>query len=326
MKEISFINLNKNRWSKFEKQLQQKQAISPDDLADNFILLTDDLSYARTFFPKSGIVNYLNSLSAKAHSLIYQSKKEKGSRLIKFWTKELPIALYNARKEFLLSFFIFIASFILGVIGSNMDDNLIRLILGDDYVNNTLDNIARGNPLGVYGQMSPILMFLKISSNNIFVAFLVFLLGVFSPLGTAFILFRNGIMVGSFLAFFFQQALGGVASITIMIHGTLELSAIILAGGAGILLGNSILFPGSYPRKHSFIKGVQNGVRIMLGLVPFFILAAWIESYITRHYHTMSKSIAILIICSSIFIIIAYFVIYPYYLHKKLKPTQNENI
>ncbi|TCO10769.1 stage II sporulation protein M [Natronoflexus pectinivorans] len=322
MKEISFISLNKARWSNFEKQLDSPGSISPDDLADQYILLTNDLSYARTFYPESGIVDYLNGLSAKSHSLIYRNKKEKSSRLLSFWIKELPIALYEARKDFLWSLIIFSISIVIGVAGAIADSHLIRLILGDAYVNMTLDNIAKGDPLGVYGKMTPFLMFLSITFNNVYVSFVAFLFGVLTPLGTAYVLFRNGVMVGSFITFFFQQSLGTVASITIMIHGTLELSAIVLAGGAGILLGKSILFPGTYTRKDSFLKGVRRGTKIMLGLVPFFVIAAWVESYITRHYNTMSTLSAILIIALSLGIILWYFIIVPYYVYRKTNSNE----
>lgn len=311
MKEIAFINKNKMRWNAFEAQLGRNRNPDPDELADHFIQLTDDLSYARTFYPQSPIVDYLNGLSVKAHTIIYRNKKEKGARLLDFWISELPLSIYNARLDFAWSLLIFVCAMLLGALSAYADDNVVRLVLGDQYVNMTLDNIQRGDPMGVYAQMMPAEMFFKITINNLYVSFVVFLFGIFTPLGSAFIIFRNGIMVGAFLSFFFQRSLGGVSSMAIMIHGSLELSAIVLAGGAGILLGRSILFPGTLPRRESFVRGVRKGTKIMLGLVPFFIVAGVLESFITRYYMTISFITNVIIIISSFVFVIWYFIIYP---------------
>src|SRR5690554_3930813 len=94
-------------------------------------------------------------------------------------------------------------------------------------------------------------------------------------------------MMEKFLAFFFEQSLGLVSLPTILLHGTIELSAIVLAGGAGILLGRSILFHGTYPRAYSFWKAARRGVKIILGLLPYFVLAAFLEFYFSsRRQHT----------------------------------------
>lgn len=325
MKEITFIKLNKKRWEDLETQIGSKITINPDNLADSFIQLTDDLSYARTFFPESNIIQYLNGLSAKTHALIYRNKKEKSSRLRTFWTSELPLALYDARKHFFWSLLIFLIAAVIGGISAWNEDNFLRIILGDQYVETTLDNIEKGDPMAIYKSMDPVPMFLMITANNIYVSFLAFIFGIFTAAGTAFILIKNGIMLGAFQVFFMKKSLFTVSSLAIMIHGTIELSAIVLAGGAGVLLGNSILFPGTFPRLVSFKMGVLRGTKILLGLVPFFIIAGFLESFITRYYNTMSLVANLLVIVFSFVLIIGYFVIYPRYVYlRTLTYRKNE--
>ena len=318
MKEISFININKKRWSAFDDQISKKGSISPDDLASNYILLTDDLSYARTFYPESGVVSYLNSLSSKAHALLYRNKREKSYRLIRFCTTEHPLTHHTARKDFLSALLIFVGAFLLGLVSSIGENDFVRVILGDAYVNMTLDNIAKGDPLGVYGMSNPLQMFFFIAYNNIRVSIIAFLFGVFTPLGTSIILVRNGIMVGAFLSFFFQFSLGEVSAMAVLLHGTIELSAIVLAGGAGILMGRSLLFPGTYSRKLQFVRGAVEGSKIIIGLIPFFILAAIIESYVTRHYNEMAVWLELAVIVVSFALIVFYFVIYPIIVHNNI--------
>jgi uncharacterized membrane protein SpoIIM required for sporulation len=174
----------------------------------------------------------------------------------------------------------------------------------------TLENIERGNPLAVYGKMNEGDMFFAITFNNIRVSFYAFVAGLLFSVGTGFLLFQNGLMVGSFLTFFFKKNLLLESIMVIMLHGTIELSSIVIAGAAGFVMGNSILFPGTYSRIVSFKSGAVRGVKIVMGLIPMFILAGFIESFITR-YTFMPWVIKALIILISAWLILYYFVIYP---------------
>ncbi|MCU4176281.1 stage II sporulation protein M [Carboxylicivirga sp. N1Y90] len=326
MKEITFINRNKSRWTQFEQHLKKPNLIDPDELADQFIQLTDDLAFARTFYPRSRTLAYLNSLSQQTHLEVYRNKREKGSRIPRFFTKELPLVLRSARPYFIISFLVFMAAWSLGVVSALTDDSFVRLIMGDAYVDMTQDNIEKGDPMAVYNKMEQMPMFVAITFNNVFVSFMVFLFGLLTPLGTIFQLFRNGVMVGAFQAFFFQKNLMGISTLAIMIHGTLELSAIVLAGGAGIILGKYLLFPGTYPLKESFVYGVKKGIKIMLGLVPVFIVAGFLEGFVTRHYNSMETWTNILIIGLSLLFIIWYFFILPELSYRKyIKQTSEYN-
>jgi uncharacterized membrane protein SpoIIM required for sporulation len=100
---------------------------------------------------------------------------------------------------------------------------------------------------------------------------------------------------------------------------------IIIAGCAGIVMGNSILFPGTYSRKVSFQKGANSGLKIVLGTVPLFIIAGFIEGFITRHAG-FSAVVDVSIIVLSLVFIIFYFILYPRIVHKSFlnpKPYGN---
>ena len=90
--------------------------------------------------------------------------------------------------------------------------------------------------MGVYGQESEANMFLSITLNNIMVSFNVFVSGVLTSFMSGILLFRNGIMIGCFDTFFYQHGLLGESLLATMLHGTLELSAIIVAGAAGLAI------------------------------------------------------------------------------------------
>lgn len=324
MKEIIFINRNTNRWKAFEDLLNGPDKDNPDKLADLFVQITDDLSYARTYYPKSTVVKYLNNLAYRSHQLIYVNKKENKKRLKYFWVKEFPLHIYGVRKYIVYSLLIMFVSMTIGVVSTLNDTTFVRLILGDTYVNMTLHNIDQGDPMAVYKEMNQADMFLGITFNNILVSIYAFLFGLFFSIGTAYMLFNNGVMLGAFLTFFWQKGLLGTAMLTIWIHGTLEIFAITVAGAAGIILGNSILFPGTYSRLTSFKNGVKKSLKTVLGVTPLFVVAGFLEGFITRYTET-PVSIKLGIIALSLIFIIWYFFIFPVKLFKKITMENTTN-
>ncbi|QHT69876.1 stage II sporulation protein M [Rhodocytophaga rosea] len=317
MREALFIKNNTPRWQRFESLLSQKNANNPDLLADLFIQLTDDLSFARTNYPESQTTVYLNNLTAKVHQSIYRNKKEEKGRFVRFWKYELPQLFYSAHKQLLYSFLIFAASVLIGAVSTANDMNYVRLAIpnGDAYVNMTLENIKKGDPMAVYKSMDQGDMFFQITLNNIFVSFKTFAYGLFISVGTVFSLFSNGVMLGSFQYFFYQKGLLLTSVLTIWIHGTLEISAIVIAGCAGMVMGNSLLFPGTYSRIESLKMGAKKGLKICVGLVPIFIVAGFLEGFVTRHTEWPSVVKLAIILVSASFIVY-YFIIYPIRLNK----------
>lgn len=310
MKEAAFVKQNKARWEEFEKVVKDQERAQPDKLAELFIQVTDDLSFARTQYPSSRTTEYLNALASKVHLEIYRNKREDKNRFITFWKVEVPSVMYEVRKPLLYAFLIFIVSGIIGALSVRYDDTFVRLIMSDGYVNMTLENIKNGNPTKVYASESELLMFVFITWNNIMVSFKTFVFGILASVGTGYLLFYNGLMVGTFIMFFYQENQLGQALPVIMLHGTIELTSIVIAGAAGFAMGNSLLFPGTYSRLESFKMGALKGLKIIMGLVPFFILAGFIESFITR-YAFMHWSIKAVIILLSASLMIYYFIVYP---------------
>ena len=128
MKEVTFIRRNIEKWKEAEKVVEQATSLSPDRLADAYTDLTADLAFAQTHFPTSRITIYLNNLASALHNKIYRNKREKWSRVITFWTQEIPQTMHDARRELLVSFLIFIVSVAVGVISTVGDPDFVRLI------------------------------------------------------------------------------------------------------------------------------------------------------------------------------------------------------
>ncbi|MEA5258007.1 stage II sporulation protein M [Arcicella aquatica] len=320
MREALFKKHNLDKWQEFE---EDSVNVNPDILSERFVELTDDLSYARTFYPDSPTTQYLNGLTSTLFSKIYSNKREKANRFITFWKVELPTLFYNSQRQLLFSFIIFSISALLGAVSAAYDDSFARLILGDSYVEMTLENIEKGDPLAIYGNEDEITMFFMITINNIKVSFITFVMGILFSIGTGYFLVFNGIMVGVFQYFCYQHGFLETSLLTIWLHGTLEISSIVIAGCAGLVMGNSLLFPKTFTRLASFKKGAKQGLKIIIGLVPLFIVAGFIESFLTRKHLSLIPSL--MIILPSALFIIWYFVVYPIQLNRfrNEKNTQN---
>ena len=180
----------------------------------------------------------------------------------------------------------------------------------------TNENIAKGDPFGVYKQHGQVSMFFQIAANNIYVSLLMFVSGIFLWIGPIFMMLRNGIMLGSFEYYFFSKGLGAESILVIWIHGTLEISAIIIAGAAGLVLGHGLLFPKTYTRLQAFKNSAKDGTKIAIGIVPILLIAAFFEGFITRYTH-MPLWLSISILSGSLLFVIWYVIIYPIKLFKR---------
>lgn len=306
LREALFIKKNKDRWQKNQTETEQ----DADEMAMDFIQLVDDLSYAKTFYPKSNITRFLNAKASKAYIGIYQNRMEDRSRIKEFWKWTVPLTVRKHHGVLLFCGLFFITFFITGFYSAKYDESFIREMLGNQYVNMTEENIENGKPFGVYAEGGPLLMWLGIMINNIFVAFGYFAKGLLLCIPLVISLLSEGIRLGAFEQLFFSKGLGLQSVLTVFIHGTLEISAIVIAGAAGIILGKSWLFPGTGKRLHAFISGAKDGVIILVSLIPVFAVAAFFEGFITR-YDTMPWWLSGSILLLSAAYIIWYYVIFP---------------
>jgi uncharacterized membrane protein SpoIIM required for sporulation len=314
MKETTFIEQNREKWAEFETLLREDRK-DPEKLNDLFIQVTDDLSYARTFYPNRSVRVFLNALAQRVFHNIYRGRRFPMERLRLFWTDELPRMMWESRQALLLSFTLFVLSFGIGVVSSIINPDFARIILGDGYVDMTLTNIENGDPMAVYKDMGPLGMTAGITANNLFVALRTAIFGVLASIGTVFILIYNGIMVGAFQYFFVEQGVFWESFLTIWIHGTLEISAIIIAGAAGLVAGSGLLFPGTYRRVQAFQLSMRRGLKIFIGIVPIIILAGFFESFLTRFTETPDPIRAAFIFTSLLFVL-WYFVWLPWHKHR----------
>ncbi len=318
MREVVFINKNKNKWQSYEEILSGNTPIDSSGLTKIYLDLTDDLAYANTYYPDSQTTQYLHQLAGQAHRKIYTTKKESLKSILHFYKYSFPLLFYKYRKFLWISMAVFLLFAAIGAFSAAHDGNFVRLILGDEYVDMTMNNIDKGDPMAVYKQKGAFNMFMGITINNIKVALMTFVYGLLFGLGTLYYMMYNAIMLGSFQYFFYDKNVFWESVRTIWIHGTIEIFVIIVAGAAGLVLASGILMPGSYTRKEAFVLKARDGLKIVLSTLPFFVIAGFLEGFVTRHTE-MPDWLSISIIFISLLILIYYYFLLPVKLYQKNK-------
>jgi uncharacterized membrane protein SpoIIM required for sporulation len=313
LREALFIKKNRDRWLKN----QHTPSADADEMAKDFIQLVDDLAYAKTFYPSGKVTRYINSQASKIYLNIYKNRKEESNRLLTFWKYDLPLTIRRHHKAVLFSFILFTTFFSIGFFVALRDENMPRNFFGDWYVDHTRDNIEKGNPFSIYEHGNPFLSWLGIMINNISVSLRMFVSGIFCGIPSMYQLAREAARLGVFDQMFASKGLGIQFWLVVFVHGTLEITAIIIAGAAGLVLGKSFLFPGTLKRMEAFKRGAKDGVKIMIGLMPVFAIAAFFEGFFTRLYNDLSILTTIIVSLSVLFII-WYFIIYPIRLGRKM--------
>lgn len=311
MKETHFVRQNKEKWLQSE-QLLAGETKDPEKLSTLFTQVVDDLSYSQTYYKNRSVRVYLNHIARNFFSVLSNKRRDKKNHFKTFWLDELPQIVIFCRRELIISFAVFALAATIGVLSSAQDESFTEYIMGPRYMEMTRENIEKGDPMGVYKGSNQLEMSWHIIKNNVRVAFQTYVLGIFMSIGTLFILIYNGIMIGSFQYFFAQQDLLATSAMTIWLHGTLEISSIIIAGGAGLTLGSGLLFPGTYTRLQAFQLSAVRSLKLIFGIAPIIIIAGIIESFLTRYTEVPSFVKLSLIILSALFIV-GYFIVYPWW-------------
>ncbi|WP_129595690.1 stage II sporulation protein M [Anaerophilus nitritogenes] len=282
MNENIFIEKNQEYWKELESliSLFSKNKISaiPSHEIKRFLYLfrtaSHHLGYVRTFYPKSNLEKYLNSLVGNAHHHLYTVKKNPWYDFKNFIYHTFPQKFHTYFPFIVSSFFIFLLGIIISFFMVLHDSSSSLYFLPKDL----LDSIDfTFSPK----QWDYPLMSSQIMINNIRVSLSAFVYGVFLGLGTIYILFLNGCILGALTGMVFLKGDLLLYASLILPHGILELTAIFIAGGGGLIVGKALLIPGKYKRLDYVVKMAKEGVALLLGSVIFLIIAALIEGFFT---------------------------------------------
>jgi uncharacterized membrane protein SpoIIM required for sporulation len=255
-----------------------------------------DLAIAREEVQDRRLINYLNHLVARAHGSIYRSESSGFRVFLDFFRYEFPAVFRQTFRYTLTSFLIFFAAFAFAFVMPFIDERF-----ADHVAPGLKDMITAGvNWTEMINKSNP-LASSQIQANNIQVTFYAFAGGVIFGIGTAMALLFNGLHIGVVMGLCVKYKFWAILQF-VSGHGVIELSAIFIAGGAGLLLGKALLMPGNLKRIDALVVNGGLAIRLILGCIPMLIIAGLIEGFISPaqispyYKYTVSAISAILLI------------------------------
>ncbi len=247
------------------------------ELAVLYRQVASDLATVREDPSSPQLALYLTQLLGRAHNLIYMGRRPEPRDIFGFYRRTFP-AIFRA--TFTYSFtalVVFLAAAAAGFLACLADPGFQRYLLGSHMV----ETIER-HQMWTHSILTiKPLASSTILTNNITVALTTFALGITGGIGTLWMLLLNGLLLGVVSGACWQSGMSLALWSFIAPHGVLELPAIFIAGGAGLILGRAILFPGWLTRRAALVSAGAQAVRLVLGTIPLLVVAGIVEAFIS---------------------------------------------
>ena len=275
----SWIHKRKPYWERLERLLDASaskgvSALSRDQMRELGLLyrqVAADLAALREDSSSLHFARYLNQLLARAHNVIYSGQKTNPASILKFFLNEYPQVVRRNAVYCLVAFVVFLAGAAVAAIVVLQDPDFQMKVLGPAMVQ-TIErhemwthSIVSIKPLASS----------TIMTNNLSVSFTTFALGITAGVGTLYMLAMNGVLLGVIAVSCWMAGMSLSLWSFVAPHGVLELPAIFIAGGAGLLIARGLLFPGMLPRRDSLAEAGTEAARLLVGIIPMLVLPGW---------------------------------------------------
>jgi uncharacterized membrane protein SpoIIM required for sporulation len=279
-----FIKQNRSDWNQLEQILplfakspKKIHASQIDELSQLYKKTSAHLAHMRTYHPEDDVTEYLNHLVAQAHHAVFQEQFKSKHQLGFFFKVYFPSLIRSRQRFILFAFLLFLIGALSGFIAIWQDSANVYAVLPQSIAGN-IDPSQTGKGL----ETAPhAVMSASIMTNNIKVAIFAFVGGITFGIATVYFMLYNGLIVGALAAVYWKAGQSYLFWAYILPHGIIELTAIFIAGGAGLYMGYRMFVPGPYPWKLQLVRSAKETVQLLMGTIPLFVIAGTIEGYIT---------------------------------------------
>jgi uncharacterized membrane protein SpoIIM required for sporulation len=292
-----WIDLRKDNWNRLDALLRQVESdglrsLSRADLRDLGLLYRQaaaDLSAARADRSSRTLEQYLNRLVGRAHNYVYSGRKVSLGSVWRFFAHGYPRLLRRLSGYVVLATAITVVSAALGVFITLVRPEFGAMFLGPEKMDGIRQHhLWMDSILSVKPQASSAIM-----TNNITVCFVAFAGGIALGLGSIFVLFTNGLMLGATAVVCAKYHLSLSLWSFVAAHGALELPSIMLAGAAGLRLGAGVLFPGMLRRRDALALAGSESVQLIAGTVPLLVIAGTLEAFLSPTHAPVALKFAV---------------------------------
>lgn len=238
-----------------------------------------DLARAQLQYPGTDVQRFLNQLCARAYARIYRTPKDRAAAVVRFFRRDLPALVRAELRYVAASAGLFAAGIALGALVVAVEPRGAELLVPAGVRDAVSERrMWTDDLLSVY---PPSVAASAIATNNLTVTVMAFAGGLLAGLGTAFVLVNNGVLLGAVFAHCAQAGMAWPLVAFIGAHGPVELSVIVLAGAAGLMVGDALIDPGERPRGAHLQARGQRAVALVVGCAPFLALIGVVEGYVS---------------------------------------------
>jgi uncharacterized membrane protein SpoIIM required for sporulation len=288
MRERRFVAARRARWDRLAALVDRAAArgvrsLAPgeiDELALTYRAATTDLAIARTRGEDPVIQQHLNRLTARAHAVVYVATARTGwSRMLRFIARDFPREVRRSWAPIVFCALVTVVSAAIAYGAVSADPaNVHALLPGTELP--PVTRALHDSNFGFDRAFSPAVAS-YIITNNVKVAAIAFAGGMTGGLVTGWIILTNGLMVGALAALYVKAGFGPDFWATIAPHGVIELSAIQIAGGAGLVLAGGYLRPGRARRRDALLIAGRRAGTLVIGVALLLCVAGTIEGFVS---------------------------------------------
>jgi uncharacterized membrane protein SpoIIM required for sporulation len=295
----TFVRRNRPQWQRLETMLGVIESRGPQGTSQPFLQelsalyrsTTGDLAFAQTHFRGTTLLLFLHQLVARAHNQIYRPHRFSPAGVSRFFRNEIPQAFRSHLQAVIWSAIVFLMGIALGLSAMQFDERAATVILPTSVLDSVYSgHMWTGNIFSIVpAPVASTLLF----TSNISVALLAFAGGLSFGLITIWILFENGFMLGVVFKLCADHGLLGGLLEFVASHGLLEISSILVSGGAGLVVANALLNPGPYLRRDAMAQQGRSATRMSIVCVPALVTAGCIEAFISPSHIAVGLKIAL---------------------------------
>ena len=280
----AFVSREREGWSRLEALLQTRLRrpllLAEVREVDRLYRHTSrDLAVAQGRYPNTRAHLFLNQLCAQAYSTLYRPERGGLKALVEFFRRDFPRAFLEKRRAVALSAGLMAFGALLGASLVIADPRQAEWLVPAPIIAAIAEHRMWTDSLLITS--TPGLVAAGIATNNLTVMILSFGSGLMLGAGPVYILLTNGLLLGAVVAQCLRAGMGQQLLTFICAQGPVELSTLILAGGAGLSLGQALVNPGELPRRVTLKREAIQGVKLVLGAAPFLAGIGLVEGFIS---------------------------------------------
>ncbi len=304
----NWVLKQEKEWGRLEELLELSevsiQQLSSEQIRELGLMYRsaiNDLSRIRSSAEYQHLIPYLNNLVQRVHAKVYEKPPTRFQDILTFFFVSFPQCVRRHGRIIFFAFLTFVLGATVSMLTVHLDPSTAHFFLPPVVIDQVAEGKLWMDSVEAGTAKSSMLM-----TNNVQVAFKAYVGGLFFGVGSLFVLFYNGLFAfGGPLQICIQYGMGDELMLFMLPHGIIELTTIFISGGAGMIIGWAMLFPGDRPRWQSVQEKAKDSFILIAGCIFLLIIAGVIEGMVSLN-QAVPGSIRLVVAMGSAILLFGY--------------------